>query len=55
VWYFNADGKVDRVINLSGDRHQMDAYVWNGYTAHRSRAARLNRRSRSRPRKGVMR
>ncbi|MEU0843721.1 nuclear transport factor 2 family protein [Streptomyces sp. NPDC005962] len=32
VWHFNHEGKVDRVINLSGDQHQMDAYVWNNYT-----------------------
>jgi hypothetical protein len=32
VWHFNAEGKVDRVINLSADQHQMEAYVWNNYT-----------------------
>jgi ketosteroid isomerase-like protein len=32
VWHFNADGKVDRVHNLSGDQHQMDAFVWANYT-----------------------
>jgi ketosteroid isomerase-like protein len=32
VWHFNPEGKVDRVINLSGDQHQMDTYVWNNYT-----------------------
>ena len=31
VWHFNADGKVDRVINLSGDQHQMDAFVWANF------------------------
>ena len=31
VWHFNADGKVDRVVNLSGDQHQMDAFVWTNY------------------------
>ncbi|MEU4704715.1 hypothetical protein, partial [Nonomuraea dietziae] len=31
VWHFNADGKVDRVVNLSGDQHQMDAFVWANY------------------------
>jgi uncharacterized protein len=31
VWHFNADGKVDRVANLSGDQHQMDAFVWSNY------------------------
>ncbi|GAA4995970.1 nuclear transport factor 2 family protein [Actinopolymorpha pittospori] len=32
VWHFNTEGKVDRVINLSGDQHHMDAYVWDNYT-----------------------
>lgn len=32
VWHFNADGKVDRVVNLSGDQHQMDAFVWNNFS-----------------------
>jgi uncharacterized protein len=31
VWHFNADGKADRVVNLSGDQHQMDAFVWHNY------------------------
>ncbi|MGW4352241.1 nuclear transport factor 2 family protein [Nocardia sp. NPDC004582] len=31
VWHFTADGKVDRVVNLSGDQHQMDNYVWRNY------------------------
>ncbi len=31
VWHFNTDGKVDRVINLSGDQHQMDAFVWANF------------------------
>jgi ketosteroid isomerase-like protein len=31
VCHFNADGKVDRVVNLSGDQHQMDAFVWSNY------------------------
>ncbi|KAB2348000.1 nuclear transport factor 2 family protein [Actinomadura rudentiformis] len=31
VWHFNTDGKVDRVFNLSGDQHQMDAFVWANY------------------------
>jgi ketosteroid isomerase-like protein len=31
IWHFNADGKVDRVHNLSGDQHQMDAFVWANY------------------------
>ncbi|MFF0609776.1 nuclear transport factor 2 family protein [Nocardia tengchongensis] len=32
VWHFNTEGKVDRVVNLSGDQHQMDNYVWQNYT-----------------------
>jgi ketosteroid isomerase-like protein len=28
VWHFGSDGKVDRVINLSGDQHQMDRFIW---------------------------
>ncbi|MFF7633501.1 nuclear transport factor 2 family protein [Kitasatospora sp. NPDC008050] len=32
VWHFRADGKVDRVVNLSGDQHQMDAFVWDNFT-----------------------
>ncbi|WP_458690261.1 nuclear transport factor 2 family protein [Nocardia tengchongensis] len=32
VWHFNTEGKVDRVVNLSGDQHQMDTYVWQNYT-----------------------
>ncbi|MFB7719355.1 MULTISPECIES: nuclear transport factor 2 family protein [unclassified Nocardia] len=32
VWHFNSDGKVDRVVNLSGDQHQMDNYIWQNYT-----------------------
>ncbi len=31
VWHFDTDGRVDRVVNLSGDQHQMDGYVWNNY------------------------
>lgn len=31
VWHFDAEGKVDRVINLSGDQHQMDAFVWANF------------------------
>jgi hypothetical protein len=37
VWHFNADGKADRVVNLSSDQHQMDAFVWNNYPSPRSR------------------
>jgi ketosteroid isomerase-like protein len=32
VWHFNSDGKVDKVVNLSADQHQMDAFVWSNYT-----------------------
>ena len=31
VWHFNNAGKVDRVLNLSGDQHQMDTFVWSNY------------------------
>jgi uncharacterized protein len=31
VWHFGVDGKVDRVINLSGDQHQMDAFIWANF------------------------
>lgn len=31
IWHFDADGKIDRVLNLSGDQHQMDAYVWANF------------------------
>jgi hypothetical protein len=31
VWHFGLDGKVDRVINLSGDQHQMDAFIWANF------------------------
>jgi ketosteroid isomerase-like protein len=32
VWHFNAGGKVDQVVNLSGDQHQMDSFVWANFT-----------------------
>lgn len=32
VWHFNASGKVDRVVNLSADQHQMDAFAWTNYS-----------------------
>jgi uncharacterized protein len=32
VWHFDADGKINRVVNLSGDQHQMDAFVWNNFS-----------------------
>ncbi|MYV40962.1 nuclear transport factor 2 family protein [Streptomyces sp. SID1328] len=32
VWHFGSDGKVDRVINLSGDQHQMDSFVWSNFS-----------------------
>ncbi|CAL9647063.1 nuclear transport factor 2 family protein [Streptomyces sp. enrichment culture] len=31
VWHFDTDGKVDRVVNLSGDQHQMDNFIWANY------------------------
>jgi uncharacterized protein len=31
VWHFGADGKVDRVLNLSGDQHQMDSFIWANF------------------------
>jgi uncharacterized protein len=31
VWHFDDDGRIDRVVNLSGDQHQMDAFVWANY------------------------
>ncbi len=31
VWHFNTAGHVDRVVNLSADQHQMDAYVWANF------------------------
>lgn len=31
VWHFGADDKVDRVINLSGDQHQMDSFIWANF------------------------
>jgi uncharacterized protein len=32
VWHFDGEGKVDRVSNLSGDQHQMDAFMWANYS-----------------------
>lgn len=31
VWHFNAESKVDHVVNLSGDQHQMDAFGWANF------------------------
>jgi uncharacterized protein len=31
VWHFGPDGKVDRVINLSADQHQMDSFIWANF------------------------
>ncbi|MEU4704625.1 nuclear transport factor 2 family protein [Nonomuraea dietziae] len=31
VWHFNSSGKVDRVVNLTADQHQMDAFMWANY------------------------
>ncbi|KPI01747.1 nuclear transport factor 2 family protein [Streptomyces mirabilis] len=32
VWHFGPDGKVDRVVNLSADQHQMDTFVWANFS-----------------------
>jgi hypothetical protein len=32
VWHFGPTGKVDRVDNLSGDQHQMDAFIWANFS-----------------------
>lgn len=32
VWHFNDDGKVDSVINLSADQHQMDSFIWDNFS-----------------------
>lgn len=32
VWHFGADGKVDRVVNLSADQHQMDSFIWANFS-----------------------
>lgn len=32
VWHFNAEGMIDRVVNLSGDQHQMDAFIWANFS-----------------------
>lgn len=31
VWHLDAAGKVDRVVNLSGDQHQMDTFIWTNF------------------------
>jgi hypothetical protein len=31
VWHLDAAGKVDRVVNLSGDQHQVDAFFWANF------------------------
>jgi hypothetical protein len=33
-----AAGKVDRVVNLSGDQHQMDAFIWANFPLSRYRS-----------------
>ena len=35
VWHFNVDAKVDSVVNLSADQHQMDTYVWANFPLKR--------------------
>ncbi|XVS65884.1 nuclear transport factor 2 family protein [Actinosynnema sp. CA-299493] len=32
LWHFDDDGRIDRVVNLSADQHQMDSYIWANYT-----------------------
>ncbi|MTE15181.1 nuclear transport factor 2 family protein [Nocardia aurantiaca] len=32
VWHFTADGKVDRVVDLCLDQHQMDTYIRQNFT-----------------------
>ncbi|WP_412540166.1 nuclear transport factor 2 family protein [Longispora sp. K20-0274] len=32
VWHFDAEGRIDRVVNLSGDQHQMDSYIWANFS-----------------------
>ncbi|MFE3764838.1 nuclear transport factor 2 family protein [Streptomyces sp. NPDC059104] len=32
VWHFDTDGRIDRVVNLSGDQHQMDNFIWDNFT-----------------------
>jgi uncharacterized protein len=31
VWHLDTAGKADRVVNLSGDQHQMDAFIWANF------------------------
>jgi uncharacterized protein len=31
VWHLDAAGMVDRVVNLSDDQHQMDAFFWANF------------------------
>lgn len=31
IWHFDRNGKVDKVVNLSGDQAQMDTYCWNNF------------------------
>jgi ketosteroid isomerase-like protein len=31
IWHFDNETRVDRVINLSGDQHQMDNYIWANF------------------------
>jgi uncharacterized protein len=34
VGHFGTDGKVDRIVKLSVDQHEMDAFVWSNSTSH---------------------
>jgi uncharacterized protein len=35
IWHFNQAGLVDEVRNLSGDQHQMDAFIWANFALAR--------------------
>jgi hypothetical protein len=39
VWHLDAAGKVDRVVNLSGDQHQVDAFFWANFPAQAATGA----------------
>lgn len=31
VWHFDTAGRVDNVMNLSADQHQMDSFIWDNF------------------------
>ena len=39
VWHLDAAGKVDRVVSLSGDQHQVDACSWGELPAQAATGA----------------